>query len=64
MIRNEVTIETKGHDIEKSTNGTDNGVIPSFVDNGAWLEMENNIGSPGNNQKIRKKPSVLLMYHT
>jgi hypothetical protein len=56
----EVTVEQKMKGIGKNTNGTDKGVLHSCVDNGAWLEMENNTDDRGNNQKIRKQPSVLL----
>ncbi len=56
----EIIVEQNVNRIGKSTHETDNCVLHSSVDNGAWLEMENDTDYPGSNQKIHKQPSVLL----
>jgi hypothetical protein len=58
------TIEKNEHCQEENPTGTGNGSMHPWVDNGAWLEMEDNIISPGEHRKIRKKPSVLLTITT
>jgi hypothetical protein len=54
------TIEKKERGVGMSVTETDHAILPPCTNDGAWLEMEYNIGSPGNIQKIRNKPSVLL----
>jgi hypothetical protein len=54
------TIEKKEQGVGVSVTGTDHAILPPCTNDGTWLDIEYNISSPGNIQKIRKKPSVLL----